>query len=45
MQAVICNNALPVSKRSVACGTEEKVVNKLGKALSDEELAVNHDKK
>ena len=36
---------MPVNKRSVARGTGDRVVNKLGKALADDGLAANHKKK
>ena len=35
---------MPVNKRSVARGTGDIVVNKLGKALADDGLAENHKK-
>ena len=38
-------SVMPVSKRSVARGTGDIVVNKLGKAVADDGLAVNHKKK
>ena len=35
---------MPVNKRSVARGTGDRVVNKLGKALADVGLAANYKK-